>query len=279
MEPPKRNRPKILAIDDEPGLRSLIQMTLSREYDVVTADNGEAGVAAAKKEVPDLILCDVVLPGMTGSEVLRHLQVDPALSYIPVIMMTGATLDPVTVSMFQQHPNFRQWLRKPFTVESLIKAAAKELAARTPARFIPPPRPRSGADAGPGPRRQQRILIIEHDVPFFEFLSLSMHPEDLILRAADGKEALDRIRDFKPDLILANLEAFTAGDVLSKSLQRLPESRDVPVILMAPGRATLEQRAAAYAACPNLKTILEKPFDVGALRKSVDSLLIRDLAS
>ncbi len=81
---------KILVIEDETEMRRNIT-TLLRYYDYepIAAENGHVGVAAARRERPDLILCDVMMPELNGYGVLQALQTDPALARIPFIFLTA----------------------------------------------------------------------------------------------------------------------------------------------------------------------------------------------
>ena len=81
---------KILVIEDEPEMRRNLATVLRLEkYQPVTAENGRAGVAAAKQEKPDLILCDVMMPELDGYGVLQALRADAATAMIPFIFLTA----------------------------------------------------------------------------------------------------------------------------------------------------------------------------------------------
>jgi DNA-binding NarL/FixJ family response regulator len=81
---------KILVIEDEPEMRRNIATLLRyHDYAPVTAANGREGVAAARRENPDLILCDVMMPELDGFGVLQALQVDVGLARIPFIFLTA----------------------------------------------------------------------------------------------------------------------------------------------------------------------------------------------
>jgi CheY-like chemotaxis protein len=86
-EPPKRT---ILVVDDEEALRLLITMTLEREsYRVVTAADGEEGLAVARSLRPDLVILDVGLPKIDGIEVCRRLRADPATRDLRIVMLSA----------------------------------------------------------------------------------------------------------------------------------------------------------------------------------------------
>ena len=81
---------KILIIEDEPEMRRNITALLGYyDYQPIAAENGRAGVAAARREKPDLILCDVMMPELDGYGVLQALQTDAGLAQIPFIFLTA----------------------------------------------------------------------------------------------------------------------------------------------------------------------------------------------
>ena len=81
---------KILVIEDEPAMRRNITALLRfKEYQPISAENGRVGVEMARREMPDLILCDVMMPELDGFGVLRALQADAKLALIPFIFLTA----------------------------------------------------------------------------------------------------------------------------------------------------------------------------------------------
>jgi DNA-binding response OmpR family regulator len=82
-------RKKILLVDDSPTILMMERLVLKKSpYDVVTASNGHEGVVRALREMPDLILMDVVMPQMSGFEACRRLRQEESTRNIPVIMVT-----------------------------------------------------------------------------------------------------------------------------------------------------------------------------------------------
>ncbi|MCG6553602.1 MAG: response regulator [Candidatus Magnetominusculus sp. LBB02] len=81
---------RVLVIDDEQAIRDFLSVVLSESgYDVVTAEDGEAGLNEARRTTPDLITLDVMMPKKTGITVLGELRMDQTLSNVPVIMLTS----------------------------------------------------------------------------------------------------------------------------------------------------------------------------------------------
>ena len=84
------SRPRILILEDEPDIREILEYALKRDgFDVISAADGQAGLAAARRLVPDLILLDLMLPGMDGLEVCRQIRADASTAGIAVIMVTA----------------------------------------------------------------------------------------------------------------------------------------------------------------------------------------------
>jgi len=85
------NIKKVLLVDDDQNIRFVAQMTLEglTEWKIIPAESGKAAIETAPKEMPDLILLDVMMPEMDGPTTLKKLQENPALRPIPVIFMTA----------------------------------------------------------------------------------------------------------------------------------------------------------------------------------------------
>lgn len=112
-------RKKILTCDDETNIVRLIQVNLEKAgYDVVTAYNGRECLEQVAKEHPDLIVLDLMMPEMTGFEVLEKLKASPETADIPVIMLTARAQDQDVLRGWQA--GVECYLTKPFTPNELI---------------------------------------------------------------------------------------------------------------------------------------------------------------
>ncbi len=81
---------KILVIEDDPSTLRLIKYTLQQEgYQVLIAPNGLEGLRTAKREEPDLIILDVLLPGIDGFEICHRLRAEPQTTQLPILMVSG----------------------------------------------------------------------------------------------------------------------------------------------------------------------------------------------
>jgi two-component system KDP operon response regulator KdpE len=107
--------PLVLAVDDEAGILRLIKLELSTQgFRVVTAENGESGLRMAEEHRPDIVLLDIVMPDMTGLEVMRKLR---ERTNIPVILLTAKGSDADKVRGLEMGAD--DYLPKPFSPEEL----------------------------------------------------------------------------------------------------------------------------------------------------------------
>lgn len=119
-------RRTILVADDEPEILDLVRMLLEWEdYTVVETTDGEQCLEQARAIKPDLILSDVRMPNMTGLEVLEHLQADPDLSSIPVIMLSVVTTLPQVRTALQN--GAIAYLPKPFEMREMARLVNRVL--------------------------------------------------------------------------------------------------------------------------------------------------------
>src|SRR5215510_8072165 len=117
---------KILVIEDEPEMRRNINALLRyREYETIQAENGRKGVELARREKPDLILCDVMMPELDGYGVLQALQQDAGLALIPFIFLTAkADKDDLRSGM---NLGADDYLTKPVANKDLVNAIEARL--------------------------------------------------------------------------------------------------------------------------------------------------------
>jgi two-component system phosphate regulon response regulator PhoB len=109
----------IVVIDDEEDIRELIRYNLSKEgFNVACAVSGEEGVALVQKERPDLVILDLMLPGIDGLEVCRRLKADPILTAIPIVMVSARGEEPDVVSGLELGAD--DYVSKPFSPRVLL---------------------------------------------------------------------------------------------------------------------------------------------------------------
>lgn len=119
---------RILIVDDSPsqlaGIRRIVEKL---GHEALTAEDGQAGVDAAKRELPDLILMDVVMPNLNGFQATRSITREPTTRHIPVVLVT--TKDQETDRIWGMRQGARGYLTKPFSETELADVISNTLGA------------------------------------------------------------------------------------------------------------------------------------------------------
>ena len=120
------DRPQVLVIDDNRDIRAMLSELLSGDYRVRTAPGGVEGLEIASRDVPDLIVCDVMMPDMDGLECCRRLKSDISTSHIPVLMLTACAMDEQRVEGYDVGAD--GYVSKPFS-SAVLQARIRNLIA------------------------------------------------------------------------------------------------------------------------------------------------------
>jgi twitching motility two-component system response regulator PilH len=119
---------RVLIVDDSPsqlmGMKRIIEKL---GHEILTAEDGALGVEAAKRELPDLILMDVVMPNLNGFQATRSISKEPATSHIPIVLVT--TKDQETDRVWGMRQGAKAYLTKPVNEAALIKLVKELLPA------------------------------------------------------------------------------------------------------------------------------------------------------
>lgn len=114
---------KILIVDDSPTETYKLTSVLEKNgHTVITAVNGEEGVATAKAHLPDLVLMDIVMPGLNGFQATRQLSKAPQTTHIPVVIVT--TKDQETDRVWGMRQGAKAYLTKPIDEKKLVQTLA-----------------------------------------------------------------------------------------------------------------------------------------------------------
>ena len=115
---------RILIVDDSPSqLMSIRRVVEKLGHDALTAEDGASGVEAAKREIPDLVLMDVVMPNLNGFQATRSITREPTTRHIPVILVT--TKDQDTDRVWGMRQGAKAYITKPFS-EAELSALIKQ---------------------------------------------------------------------------------------------------------------------------------------------------------
>lgn len=125
-------KPKVLVIEDEPDILEVMQYNLEREgHKVIACRNGEQGLSRIRTDNPDLVILDLMLPGMDGVEVCRQVKADPVTRAIPIIMVTAKSEESDIVLGLGIGAD--DYIAKPFSPRELV-ARVKVVLRRGPLR-------------------------------------------------------------------------------------------------------------------------------------------------
>lgn len=125
----KREKPLLLIADDDPELMGILLKRLQNlEGEIITATNGDKALELIRKEKPDIVILDVMMPRKNGWEVLKELRQDPEIAKTGVIMLTGigSSLNQMTSPLYGAD----EYLDKPFNFSELIFKIKRMLANR-----------------------------------------------------------------------------------------------------------------------------------------------------
>lgn len=128
------DRPLVLIIDDNNGMRAYLRSILEDRYNVSEAADGRQGLEKARREVPKLIVCDVMMPVMDGLEFTRQLKEDIATSHIPVVLLTARSLPEQREKGYETGAD--SYLTKPFSGQVLLSRIDNLLRSRTLLRSL-----------------------------------------------------------------------------------------------------------------------------------------------
>lgn len=124
---------KILVVDDEEHILELIKFNLENNgYKVISADNGNDALKLARNEVPQLVLLDLMLPGLDGYDVCREIRKDSSISSMPVIMTTAKSEELDKILGLELGAD--DYITKPFSVRELV-ARVKAVLRRTKTQY------------------------------------------------------------------------------------------------------------------------------------------------
>ena len=208
---------KILIIEDEPEILELLKGRLESEnYQVMTASNGEDGFLKFLKEQPDLVILDLMLPGINGYEVCRKIRIGEQ-SKTPVLMLTAISQDADRIVGRLRGAN--QYMTKPFKAHEVL-AQVKLLL--------------NNSEKKEGGRTIKKILVVDDDPDIVELLKVRLEENGYgVMTASNGIEAFAKAREEKPDLIVLDAAMpVMDGYTFAREIKWHSEIKDVPILVL-----------------------------------------------
>lgn len=203
---------KILVIEDNPVDAKMIMTNLKAEgYQVIGANNGKDGIKLAKKKKPDLIIMDMILPGMHGLEASIKLKENPETKEIPIIAVTVMDSSDFIRECYKE--GISAFIKKPYDFKELFNTIEKNIGNQKMAK---------------------KILIIDDDPTLTTMITMSLARNGYqVIFASDGKNGVNQARIARPDLILLDKAMpGEAGITVFEELKKSDITMSIPVILM-----------------------------------------------
>lgn len=279
---------RILIIEDNPANIELMSFLLGAYgHTPLSAADGPRGVAAARSERPDLIACDVNLPGMDGFAVLAALKGEPSLSGVPILAVTALAMAGDREKVLAA--GFDGYISKPIEPESFVAEleaflAAAPAAASAPAlqpasqpasqpTLQPTSQPAAAAQSAPASRpgaapAERTLLLVDDDRFMLGVLNDMLAGQPYrVLSACSGEEALEVLDHEAVEVILCDqaMPGMRGTEVLARAAERYPKT----VRLMLSGQPDLTEIEAAIASGVADDHYV-KPLGARTLRERID---------
>jgi two-component system cell cycle response regulator len=222
---------RVLIIEDNPINRELVDYLLrAHGFETLSALDGAVGLAVARRERPDLILCDVQMPVMDGIEFAHHVKSDPALRHTPLIALTALAMVGDRDRVLAE--GFDGYIPKPVDPTTFISilSGLLRLAER------PAPLPQAAAQPLPGLAGQSAHVLVLDDSPFNRELKHDLlEPHGFqVVTVASPDEAIEAARRRPPDLIISDVGMREgSGFDFIRRVKADPTLRDIPFIFLS----------------------------------------------
>jgi two-component system cell cycle response regulator len=262
---------RVLIIEDNPANLELMTYLLSTfGHTVLAAADGQRGLEAARRERPDLIICDVQLPDMDGYEVARWLKTNPELRATPLVAVTALAMVGDRERVLAA--GFDGYFAKPINPETFVRQMEV---------FLQPGHhhtisPSRGATAAPVPTTPvggQTILVVDNVPVNLDLARSILEPSGFqVITAGSMAEGLARARELPCDLILSDVcMSEGSGYDFIRMIQADPQLRGIPFVFITSTR--LEDKDRARGLALGAARFLVRPMDPQVLLAEIMACL------
>lgn len=237
---------KILVVDDEADIREIVRLYLSEEgHSIIEAGNGQEAILKAQTEKPDLIVLDIMMPGINGFEVAKHLKDDPNTQNIPIIILSVLAHD----SQFRQ--GILDYISKPFRQDELVNIVRKNLEKINSKASV------------------KTVLVVDDDPDIVDIIAICLKDNQLSPeKAYNGLEALEKAQSKEIDLILLdiNMPGMNGFEVI-KHLKESKKTCDIPIVVLTGTYISEDDKK--HGLTLGVAKYLTKPFSADDLVKQI----------
>lgn len=198
------DKPVVLVIDDNKDIQRLVGQLLDESYNIITASNGPEGITKSAKYIPDLIICDVMMPVMDGLECCKRIKNEMSTSHIPVLMLTACSMDEQRIQGYDSGAD--GYLSKPFSGAVLKSRCSSLIANRKRIKELwqnplPAQADKHAATDKPKPSGD---IDNEFYARFIEIFNAEMGNADLNVDSMASKMGLERSQFYRKIKALTN---------------------------------------------------------------------------
>lgn len=198
------DKPVVLVIDDNKDIQRLVGQLLDESYNIITASNGPEGITKSAKYIPDLIICDVMMPVMDGLECCKRIKNEMSTSHIPVLMLTACSMDEQRIQGYDSGAD--GYLSKPFSGAVLKSRCSSLIANRKRIKKLwqnplPAQADKHAATDKPKPSGD---IDNEFYARFIEIFNAEMGNADLNVDSMASKMGLERSQFYRKIKALTN---------------------------------------------------------------------------
>jgi two-component system cell cycle response regulator len=266
----------ILIIEDNPTNLDLMAYLLTAfGYDLLFARDGEEGLAAARQHVPDLIICDIQLPKLSGFEVSRLLKDDLRLNQIPLLAVTALAMVGDRDKVLSA--GFDGYLTKPINPANFVSDVEGFLPSEKRNAIVSAhDHEGSTVQSQQRDQRQQKILVVDNSPANIDLATSLFEPFGYEITAASGlSEALQRLNEKLPDLILSDVcMSDGTGYQLVELLKQNERFKTIPVVLITSTLSTERDRRRGLAL--GASEFLFRPIEPSSLLAKIEAVLERE---
>ena len=252
---------KILIVDDDPEIHKLLRFRLIGEgYGVLTAIDAYGALQTARREKPDLIILDIMLPGGGGLHALKNIRLIPDTASIPVIILTGTSDDEIKQKIMEH--GVQGYLMKPFEYETVSRTIG-ELLKDAPGRV----KQEINDD-----QKQGRLLIVDDDPDIVRQLGRKLTGEGYeVIDASNAYHAIQSIHREKPDLVILDIMLPGGGGLhVLQKIRMIPGISGIPVIILT---GMDDEKTKQRIIDQHVDHYFQKPYDYAVLSDSIKDLL------
>lgn len=296
-------RLRILVVDDDPDIRTIVAKTLERDFEVMTVGSGVEVLERLDIIEPDFLIIDVMMPVLSGVDTSRAIRKDARFSQLPIVFLTARTDNEAIREAMRAGADF--YLQKPFDPQELLRTVQMLVRTRRveprPKRFgvqelvqpsafggerasSPAQAQRSepfaelpdeevaipGVRAGNTPTRRVRIMIVDDDRDVVNYVKSILREDYEVIGLCQSEQAPEKIVAYQPDILLLDIVMPTLNGFHLSHLIRIDRRLRGSKIIFVSSRSDHEAVQKAFAL--GASEYVEKPFTPEQLRRKLLSV-------